>query len=70
MKYLIRRYAYLITKVCKNNNHSNYLCRKLHAFFMSLVESYTLILFYKQHMIKKTSWTILDFIQSLFIFVA
>ena len=39
MKYLIRRYAYLITKVCKNNNHSNYLCRKLHAFFMSLVES-------------------------------
>ena len=30
----------------------------------------TLILFYKQHMIKKTSWTILDFIQSLLIFVA
>ena len=30
----------------------------------------TLILFYKQHMIKKTSWTFLDFIQSLLIFVA
>ena len=25
----------------------------------------SLILFYKQHMIKKTSWTFLDFIQSL-----
>ena len=31
---------------------------------------HTLILFYKQHMLKKTSWTILDFIQSLLIFVA
>ena len=31
---------------------------------------FTLILFYKQHMIKKTSWTFLDFIQSLLIFVA
>ena len=31
---------------------------------------YTLILFYKEHMIKKTSWTFLDFIQSLLIFVA
>ena len=30
----------------------------------------TLVLFYKQHMIKKTSWTFLDFIQSLLIFVA
>ena len=30
----------------------------------------TLILFYKQHMIKKTSYTFLDFIQSLLIFVA
>ncbi len=30
----------------------------------------THILFYKQHMIKKTSWTFLDFIQSLLIFVA
>ena len=29
----------------------------------------TLILFYKQHMIKKTSWTLLDFEQSLLIFV-
>ena len=27
----------------------------------------TLILFYKQHMIKKTSWTLLDFLQSLLI---
>ena len=33
-------------------------------------ETCTLILFYKQHMIKKTSWTFLDFIQSLLIFVA
>ena len=32
--------------------------------------SATLIMFYKQHMIKKTSWTLLDFIQSLLIFVA
>jgi hypothetical protein len=31
---------------------------------------YTLVLFYKQHMIKKVSWTFLDFIQSLLIFVA
>ena len=30
----------------------------------------TLVMFYKQHMIKKTSWTFLDFIQSLLIFVA
>ena len=30
----------------------------------------TLILFYKQHMIKETSWSFLDFIQSLLIFVA
>ena len=30
----------------------------------------TLIPFYKQHMIKKTSWTFLDLIQSLLIFVA
>ena len=27
-------------------------------------------MFYKQHMIKKTSWTFLDFIQSLLISVA
>ena len=30
----------------------------------------SLILFYKQHMIKNTSWTFLDFIQPLLIFVA
>ena len=29
-----------------------------------------LILFYKQHMIKETSWMFLDFMQSLLIFVA
>ena len=31
---------------------------------------HTLILFYKQHMIKNTSWTFFDFIQPLLIFVA
>ena len=30
----------------------------------------TLVLFYKQPMIKETSWMFLDFIQSLLIFVA
>ena len=30
----------------------------------------TLILFYKQHMMKKTIWMFLDFIQLLLIFVA
>ena len=36
-------------------------------YFSSWVLS-TLILFYKQHMIKKTSWTFLDFIQPLLSF--
>ena len=38
--------------------------------FFNYLRIHTLIMFYKQHMIKKTSWTLLDFIQSLLIFVA
>jgi hypothetical protein len=35
-----------------------------------LISLHTLVLFYKQHMIKKTSWMFLDFIKLLLIFVA
>ena len=40
------------------------------SIVISLPNLVTLVLFYKQHMIKKTSWTFLDFVQSLLIFVA
>jgi hypothetical protein len=57
------------THYCLSNKHNIQEVKpSIESFFRFYIT--TLVLFYKQHMIKKTSWTFLDFIQSLLIFVA